>query len=127
MSLRRPDKNENVTGLTKMRIKTIATWFILLVLCTSVVLPGKIVPLPGHLNPKAVYANGDQIYITEEASIYIYGREDFKLRKKFGREGEGPQEFRGFGSLYVYPDYLLVNSTGRISFFTRPGNSLRLN
>lgn len=108
-----------------MRTNTIASWFILLVLCTSVVFPGKIVPLPGHLNPKYVYADGDQIYITEETSIYIYGREDFKLRKKFGREGEGPQEFKGFASLYVYPDYLLVNSTGRISFFTREGEYIK--
>jgi hypothetical protein len=129
VSLRRPDRNDNASGITKMRIRiiTIATWFILLVLCTSGVFPGKIVPLPGHLNPKAVYADGDQIYITEETSIYIYGREDFKLRKKFGREGEGPQEFKGGASLFVYPDYLLVNSTGRISFFTREGEFIKQN
>ena len=108
-----------------MRINTIPTWFILFVLFTGVVFPGKIVPLPGHLHPDSVYADGDQIYITEETSIYIYGREDFKLRKKFGREGEGPQEFKGFASLYVYPDYLLVNSTGRISFFTRRGEFIK--
>lgn len=111
----------------RIRIITIATWFFLFVLCPNIVFPGKIVPLPGHLNPKAVYADGDQIYITEETSIYIYGREDFKLRKKFGREGEGPQEFKGGVSLYVYPDYLLVNSTGRISFFTREGEFIKEN
>jgi hypothetical protein len=127
MSLKRPDRNDKAPGVTKMRIKTIAVWFILLVLCTSGVFPGKIVPLPGHLNPKSVYADGDQIYITEETSIYIYGAKDFKLRKKFGREGEGPQEFKGFASLYVYPDYLLVNSSGRISFFTREGEFIKQN
>jgi hypothetical protein len=125
MSLGRPDRNDNASGITKMRISTIAGWFILLVLCTSVVFPGKIVPLPGHLNPKYVNADGDQIYITEETSIYIYGAKDFKFRKKFGREGEGPQEFKGGASLYVYPDYLLVNSTGRISFFTRGGEFIK--
>jgi hypothetical protein len=127
MTLRRQDRNDNASGVTKMRINTIAIWFILFVLCTSVVFPGKIVPLPGHLHPESVYADGDQIYITEETSIYIYGRGDFKLRKKSGREGEGPQEFKGFASLYVYPDYLLVNSSGRISFFTREGEFIKEN
>jgi len=125
MFLRRQDRNNHVSLIAKMRIKTIASWVILLLACTSIVFPGKIVPLPGHLNPKSVYVNGDQIYITEETSIYIYGAKDFKLRKKFGREGEGPQEFRGFASLYVYPDYLLVNSSGRISFFTREGEFIK--
>ena len=108
-----------------MRTNTIACWFILSVLCTGVGFSKKIVPLPGHLNPNSVCAEGDQIYITEEASIYIYGSKDFKLRKKFGRKGEGPQEFKLFPEYSpdfdVHADIFVATSIGKVSLFTKEG------
>ena len=90
-------------------------------------LPAKIVVLPEVLKPEMIEVNDDQVCITEKATVYIYSLKDFKLRKKFGREGEGPQEFqvqpdlRSRLHIDIQPDYILVNSLAKISFFTLDG------
>lgn len=71
-----------------------------------------------------------QFYVTEEATIYIYSLADFKLKAKFGKAGEGPQEFpimQGSNGLVVQPlqDSLLVNSMRRLSFFSKEGKFIK--
>lgn len=78
---------------------------------------------PGSL---AVDPYCPQFYVTEEATTYIYSLADFKLKTKFGKAGEGPQEFhimQGTNSLVVQPlkDSLLINSMRRVSFFSKEG------
>ncbi|HLP44553.1 MAG TPA: hypothetical protein VK469_01325 [Candidatus Kapabacteria bacterium] len=71
-----------------------------------------------------------QFYVTEGASIYIYSLADYNLKAKFGKDGEGPQEFRiieGSDGLTVLPlkDSLLINSIRRLSFFTKEGSFIK--
>lgn len=86
------------------------------------------VPLTGLINPDSITVDKDNVYITDCASISIYSRQDFKLKKKFGTAGEGPREFKvAMGAtarlkICAQPDQLIVNSIGRVSFFTRDGN-----
>lgn len=83
----------------------------------------KIVSLPDIFKPHLIVVDSDQIYIAEETAIYIYSLRDFSLKKKFGKEGEGPSEFSGsVESIEIQPDYVLVNSLRKVSFFTRDGN-----
>lgn len=93
------------------------------------VLPGKAVPLPGLINPGSIAIDGEKAFITEEASVYIFSLKDFKLLNKFGRRGEGPAEFRATRitplKLYVQPDYLLINSSGKISIFSKEGKFIK--
>jgi hypothetical protein len=76
-------------------------------------------------NPLAIAADNDQIYITEEASVFIYSRQDIKFKKKFGRKGEGPGEFKiridQTLILCIRPDDLVVKSAGRLSYFSKDG------
>jgi hypothetical protein len=87
------------------------------------VLPGKAVPLPGLINPESIAIDGAKAFITEKASVYIFSLKDFKLLNKFGRRGEGPAEFKATPGialkLYVQPNYLLINSMGKISIFSK--------
>ncbi|MCP4154117.1 MAG: hypothetical protein GY757_40700, partial [bacterium] len=53
--------------------------------------------------------------------VNIYSLTDFKLKKRFGKAGEGPQEFRGAALIRVQPDTILVNSRNKLSFFGRDG------
>lgn len=88
------------------------------------------VPLPDVLKPLIIEVGGDDLVIAEGAEISIYSLKDFKLIKKFGKAGEGPAEFKltlGVLGLDIklYPDYILVNSLNKVSYFTRKGEFIR--
>jgi hypothetical protein len=89
----------------------------------------KVVPLPDLMNPLYIYSDAHQIYIMEAASIYIYNRKDFKLKKKFGRRGEGPKEFKvsQYGSikLTVKTDVLEVFCNNKIYFYRKDGTYIK--
>jgi hypothetical protein len=85
----------------------------------------KIISLPNLKQADTITVDDNQLYITEKASVYIYSLKDLKLLKIFGREGEGPAEFkttmyRGLFLLFR-KDYLVVDSYGRLSYFTKDG------
>ncbi len=76
--------------------------------------------------PQQVTVIGERLYVTDGADIHIYGLKDFKHIESFGKAGEGPQEFKltPFGpglQLFPCPRGLLVNSDGRVSYFTHDG------
>ena len=55
----------------------------------------KVAVLNEIMKPSLSFAvDGTQLYIPEEGQIFIYSTNDYKLVKKFGKAGEGPQEFR---------------------------------
>ena len=90
----------------------------------------KSIILPQICDPQSIVVDNGQIYILEYTSIYIYSTTDFKLQRKIGKEGEGPQEFRprpGIHEIFinVQPDYLLVKSLKRLSYFTRDGEYIK--
>lgn len=83
-------------------------------------------------NPFQLVVEGPRMYISEGASIYIYTLNDLKLQKKFGKAGEGPREFKLHPAVYMgsvmlnlSPGYILVNSVGRLSFFTKDGEYIK--
>lgn len=89
-------------------------------------LSADIVKLPEINKPSQLYVASDRIIVTEGAVIYIYSLKDFRLIKKFGLMGEGPNEFKlnPFGpGLRVYPKgaHFIVNSDGKISEITPEG------
>jgi hypothetical protein len=88
-------------------------------------LAAKTIPLPELTNPAGIVVEDDQIYITQFPNIFIYALKDFKLKKTFGIRGEGPAEFKGYARISVYPDYIFVNSIGKILFFTREGEYIK--
>lgn len=100
--------------------------FVLVLLLTGFVFAGKAVPFPDILKPETIAVDNQYIYITEGAAVHIYSLKDFSLKKKFGKPGEGPQEFKLFPGvalrLTVLPEYLLLESMGKLSYFTKEGN-----
>ena len=55
----------------------------------------------------------------------IYSLEDLKLKKKFGKDGEGPKEFKRRANITLTSKYLLVNSIARVTFFTKEGEYIK--
>ena len=86
----------------------------------------KVFPVPNLLKPEGLMLDKTRMYVIEGTSIYIYSLKDFKLIKKFGKKGEGPQEFivnPQFSPLviYVHTEDIVVNSFGKLSWFSKDG------
>ena len=109
------------------------TCFVLLIVfLTTFICAGTVIPLHDLVKPWTINVDKARIYITEGSVVYIYGKGDFKLIKKFGRRGEGPGEFktnaRNLGleiDLFLHPDHLVINSFHRVSLFTRQGEYIK--
>jgi hypothetical protein len=85
----------------------------------------KIATLPDLLKPNTMVIEEDKMYISQETSVFIYSLVDFKLIKKFGKAGEGPQEFLRFVRITPHKDQLILNSMGKISIYTRDGKYVK--
>jgi len=107
--------------------KNLFSLLIILVL-GSWVFPGKVVPLPEIKKPENIIVDQNQILITEFPNVYIYSLEDYKLINKFGKEGEGPQEFFQYVRIQPSPEnpnYIVVGSHMKMSYFTRKGKFVK--
>ena len=63
---------------------------VLLILFTGSLSAVKVIPLGEVNRPISIHADDACIYIVEFPGVYIYSSENFKLVKKFGKRGEGP-------------------------------------
>ena len=102
--------------------------FLVLSIAAVSILVGEVVLLPDILNPETIVVDQDRVLITEFPHVYIYSLKDFKLIKKFGKEGEGPQEFSGYVNVQPHPDkpgYIVANSRMKVSFFTDKGEFVK--
>ena len=102
---------------------------IVLLIILSVFLFGeKIVPLPELQKPENIIIDQGQILMTEFPNVYVYSLEDFKLIVKFGKKGEGPQEFFNYVRIQLdpkQPEYIIVGSHMKMSYFTREGKFVK--
>lgn len=106
--------------------------FLVLVIVTGFGFAANRGSFPELINPERILVDGGKIFITEGINVFIYSLKDLKLVKKFGKEGEGPQEFKRFPApwlpslrVFLKPDQLFINSLGKISFFTRDGKFVK--
>lgn len=103
---------------------------VFLLLVTGIIFAGKVVRLPDVVNPDSITIHNGQFYVTESTTIYIYSLKDFKLQSKFGKKGEGPQEFivyPGVAGLQIlfHSDKMQIGSVGKISFFSFDGKFIK--
>lgn len=101
---------------------------IVLLLSISVYAKGtKVVPLPELSSAGDIAVDQNQLYVAADCTVYIFSLPDFKIKKTFGREGEGPQEFKRFAVVTAAPEYeyLIINSLGKVSHFTKDGNFIK--
>jgi len=81
--------------------------------------------LPEIMEPIALTVDGDNIYISQKDAVYMYSKKTLKYVKKFGKKGEGPGEFRFVPSVTAQKDHLLINTFGKILFFSKDGKFLK--
>jgi hypothetical protein len=85
----------------------------------------KVVPLQGLMKPFSIEASDTHIYISDGFNVKIFSLADFKLKRTFGKKGEGPKEFKGFILAYVQPDHIFINSPNKVSYFTLDGEFIK--
>ncbi len=73
------------------------------------------------VNPSQIIVDktNNEIFIVDGISINVFSGSELRLKKKFGKHGEGPGEFLPPVSINLNPDIILVNSKNRVSFFSR--------
>ncbi len=105
--------------------------FIVVIIVTMTLSGKKLATLPGLSNPFYMAVDDRQFYVTDGPTISIFSLKDFTLKKKFGKAGEGPQEFNvpptGMSGLMVHPqdDSLVINSPGKVVFFNKDGEYIK--
>ena len=101
-------------------------FFLFLIALTSFLLSDQVLSLPEiFLCPEILRIDGSEVIFNYDLTFYVYGLNPFRLKTKFGREGEGPGEFKSLIQLSVLPQYILIYSLGKISFFSREGLLIR--
>lgn len=81
--------------------------------------------------PDTIAVGSKYIYITQKCTVFVYLKKDLSLIRRFGKQGEGPEEFKvisysGTGlNLDLHADQLLISSIGKLSLFTPRGDFLR--
>jgi hypothetical protein len=105
-------------------MKIITTLLVLMGL-SVLLFPGKLAQLTEISAPSRMAVDGDQLFIIEKQTVYLYSMKDFNLVKTFGKKGAGPGEFKFTPRLKVYPDYLLFDDIERILYFSRNGEYIK--
>ncbi len=92
----------------------------------------KVATFPQLNNPFYIMADEEQLYITDGPTINIFSLKDYKSIARFGRSGEGPQEFtliprraEGNVNIFIHRDYIMANSQGKVSYFSKKGEFIR--
>jgi hypothetical protein len=106
---------------------------IVLFLFTGAALADRKASFSAVLKPEAILVYEDELFINEGPSIFIHSLKDYQLKKKFGKQGEGPREFK-LSSLgleghkicfQIFPDSIFVSSEKKISYFSRKGEFIK--
>jgi hypothetical protein len=67
--------------------------------------------------PSEIHLHNGRFYVADFPSIYVYSAEDYRLIKKFGRQGEGPREFIRLVRLHFTDQHVIVQSEGRLTYY----------
>jgi len=114
-----------------MRKLIVFIFILFLLLLSGELFSREVVPLPGLGKPDSLTIDGREFYITDQGTIFVYSLEDFTLKRKFGKPGEGPGEFKILPfdriclRIAIQGDTILVNSVSRLSFFTKEGDFIK--
>lgn len=101
---------------------------VLLLLISTQLMAAEVIGIPGLGKPDSLTLFNDRLYITDQDHIAIFSLKDRKLIKTFGRQGEGPGEFKISSidkiglRIIIHTENILINSCDKISLFTLDGN-----
>ncbi|MEN8155150.1 MAG: hypothetical protein ABFR75_14120 [Acidobacteriota bacterium] len=84
-------------------------------------LPVQKTVLPYLTKPDTLVVGEDFIYISNFPEVYLLSPATHEVKKKFGKQGEGPEEFKLFIRFHLDKDQIIINSSGKMSYYTKQG------
>lgn len=85
----------------------------------------KIGTLNNVLKPDMIDVYGNELYVVEESTIFIFSLKDLSLVRKFGQKGEGPGELKFLpflpNTVSASQEQIFVDSPDKILYFSREG------
>ncbi|MGD2089230.1 MAG: hypothetical protein PVH61_23835 [Candidatus Aminicenantes bacterium] len=113
-----------------MVMKRWFTFFVVLLMVSMGLMGKKLATIADIFRPFMLAMDDQQLYVTEGTTVSIFSRNGFTLKKKFGNEGEGPQEFKLVQGvpgliLYLQTDSLVINSAGKVSSYSKDGTFIK--
>jgi hypothetical protein len=103
--------------------------FVLIMLLTGYLFSDKVGTLPEVMKPDNITIFGNELYIVEGATIYIYSLKDLSLIRKFGKAGEGPGELRATPffptRITVSSDFILGETRSKLVYFSKDGKLIK--
>jgi len=86
----------------------------------------EVLPLPEvYVCPEILEVDGELLVHNYSFSFYVYGLKPFRLKAKFGGEGEGPGEFKNLIHLSVRPPEFVIYTVGKLATFSLDGKLLK--
>ena len=104
----------------KLKLQLILLCLVYL-LCAIKIPAEKAVEFNDLVNVTSIKIDGNHIYIIDGTFVHIYARNGYNKISTFGRNGEGPGEFSSFVLISPLDNRLLINSLGKISYYTHNG------
>ena len=115
-----------------MKKLLIVVFVLMIITVTAIFTADRIVRLEQQVSPFYLQVDKTQLYISDGPSLSIYDLKTFKLKKKFGKQGEGPGEFivsptQNLNSFMfdLLEGKIVVQSIGKISYFTKQGEFMK--
>jgi hypothetical protein len=89
----------------------------------------KIGTLQDIFKPQMIKAYGSELFIVEKHNFYVFDASTLTLKKKVGKLGEGPGEFKPDPSrtisISVHKDFIIGESRNKIIHFNRKGEFVK--
>ncbi len=79
--------------------------------------------------PESFMVSQEEVLILEGATVLVFSLPDLSLKRRFGREGQGPGEVMVTpwlsNLLYVFPDRILIDSVNKMVEYSREGKFIK--
>lgn len=106
-----------------------AAVFVLLILTANFAFSTSLGPLEGIFKPQMIKVFDDELFVVEGHKVFIYSLKDLSLKRKIGKEGEGPGEFNldpnRTAIITVSSEYIIIESRFKIVYFARDGRFVK--
>lgn len=85
--------------------------------------------LSNVMKPDMIQVYGNELYVSQNSTFFVYSLKDLKLLRQFGRKGEGPGELitvqNSPTKIAVSKENILVTGVGKAIFFAKDGKFLK--
>jgi hypothetical protein len=115
--------------LRRKQVKTLVVALVFIIIGFTAGFAERLAVLPELARPERIEIDGDELYVIEGVETFIFSLKDYRLLKRFGREGQGP------GELIPHPERgilvelangnIFLNSYNKVACYSKCGALIR--